>query len=81
MFPGVIKSGLYDAFKKVYQSSKPTHHPITLYKDERIEHWMENYIYKLSSGEIVSVYDDITEKKLLQQQHLTSEKLASIGLL
>jgi signal transduction histidine kinase len=40
--------------------------------------WKENYIYKLPSGEIVNVYDDITERKqaeeklLLYQQQLQS---------
>ena len=35
-------------------------------QDERIHGYRENYIYKLSSGEIVAVYQDLTERKLVE---------------
>jgi two-component system sensor histidine kinase EvgS len=42
------------------------------YKDEKREGWRENYIYKLPSGEIVAIFDDVTDnmnfrEKLLKQ--------------
>jgi len=62
-FPGVKDFGLFDVFQRVYKTGKPEHHPITLYKDERITGWRDNYVYKLPSEEIVAVYEDITERK------------------
>ena len=63
VFPGVKEFGLFDVFKRVWETGKPENHPISLYKDERIISWRENYVYKLPSNEIVAVYDDITERK------------------
>jgi PAS domain-containing protein len=57
LFPGVKQSGLFNVFQSVWKTGKSRYHPITLYKDDRISHWMENYVYKLSSGEIVVVYE------------------------
>jgi len=67
-FPGVKDFGLFKAFQEVYKTGKPQHHPITFYKDQRIDGWRENYIYKLPSGEIVTVYDDITERKKVEEE-------------
>jgi len=63
VFPGVREFGLFDVFKRVWETGKPENHPISLYKDERIISWRENYVYKLPSNEIVAVYDDITDRK------------------
>jgi PAS domain S-box-containing protein len=59
-FPGVKTMGLLDVFRRVWQTGKAERHPATLYKDGRISGWRENYVYKLPSGEIVAVYDDVT---------------------
>ncbi|VVB75916.1 Methanogenesis regulatory histidine kinase FilI [Candidatus Tiddalikarchaeum anstoanum] len=63
VFPGVRKFGLFDIFKQVYRTGVPKHHPISLYKDKRLNSWRENYVYKLPTGEIVAVFDDVTEQK------------------
>ena len=63
VFPGVKEFGLFDVFQRVYKTGTPEHHPISIYKDERIAGWRENYVYKLPSGRIVAVYDDISSLK------------------
>ncbi|MBW1863264.1 MAG: PAS domain S-box protein, partial [Deltaproteobacteria bacterium] len=67
IFPGVKKFGLFDVFKRVWETGKPEHYPISLYKDARIVGWRENFVYKLPSGEIVAVYDDVTERKQAEE--------------
>jgi len=67
VFPGVKEFGLLDVFRKVWKTGRPTHHPVTFYKDERISGWRENYVYKLPSEEIVAVYDDVTKRKRAEQ--------------
>ncbi|MBW2170047.1 MAG: PAS domain S-box protein, partial [Deltaproteobacteria bacterium] len=74
VFPGIKEFGLFDVFKSVWESGKPEDHPVSLYKDERIMGWRENYVYKLPSGEIVAVYDDITERKLAEEKLKRSEE-------
>ncbi len=63
VFPEVVDFGLFDVFQRVWQTGKPEHHPITLYKGERISSLRENYVYKLPSGEIVVIYEDVTKRK------------------
>jgi len=63
VFPGISKFGLLDVFQRVYKTGTPEHHPVSIYKDERIAGWRENYVFKLPSGRILSVYDDIGASK------------------
>lgn len=63
VFPGVKKFGLLDVMRRVWMSGKPEHFPVSLYEDERIVGWRDNFVYKLPSGEIVSVYSDETERR------------------
>jgi len=65
-FPGVKDFGLFTTFQEAYKTGKPQHRSIALYKDQRISGWSENYIYKLPSGEIVAIYDDITDYKKVE---------------
>ena len=65
-------------YQRVWFKGIPEHYPVTTYRDDHLSMWKENYIYKLPSGELVNVYDDITERKqaeeklLLYQQQLKS---------
>ncbi len=63
VFPGVKEFGLFDVFCRVYKTGTPEHHPVSIYKDNRIAGWRENYVYRLPSGHVVAIYDDITERK------------------
>ncbi len=74
VFPGVRDFGLFDVFQRVWNTGKPEHLPISLYKDERIAGWRENFVYKLPSGEIVAVYDDVTERKRAEEELQESEE-------
>ena len=68
VFPGIREMTLLDTFRKVWKTGKAEHHPITIYKDEHLLGWRENYVYKLPSGEIVAVYEDITERKQAEEK-------------
>ncbi len=67
VFPGARQMGVFDVFRRVYRSGKPEVHPTSFYEDERVAHWVENYVYKLPSGEIVAVYDDVTKRKQAEE--------------
>ncbi len=63
VFPGVKEFGLFDVFQRVYKTGTPEHHPISVYKDERIAGWRENYVYRLPSRQVVAIYDDVSARK------------------
>ena len=68
VFPGVKDFGLFDVFRRVYKTGKEENHPISIYKDKRISGWRENFVYKLPTGEVVAVYNDITAKKQAEEE-------------
>lgn len=63
VFPGVESLGLFEVFKRVWQSGDPERHPMRLYEDQRIALWVESYVFKIASGEIVAIFQDATERK------------------
>ncbi|MFX1443998.1 MAG: PAS domain S-box protein [Promethearchaeota archaeon] len=73
-FPGVKSSELFNIFQKVWKTGRSEYYPITLYQDKRISYWMENYVYKLNSGEIVAIYNDLTELKQKEEELRNSEE-------
>jgi PAS domain S-box-containing protein len=70
VFPGVKDFGLFEVFQRVWATGKSEHHPVAIYKDERISGWRENFVYKLPSGEIVAVYSDETKRKQAEEAAL-----------
>jgi PAS domain S-box-containing protein len=74
VFPGVKDFGLFKVFQKVYKTGKPQHYPISLYKDQRITGWRENYVCKLPSDEVAAIYNDITERKQAEKELKDSEE-------
>jgi diguanylate cyclase (GGDEF)-like protein len=68
VFPVVKEFGLFDVLQNVWRDGVPRQHPVSLYKDDRIEGWRENYLIKLFSGEVVAIYDDVTEMKKQEEE-------------
>ncbi len=80
ILPAGAKYGLLDTFQRVLKTGKPEYHPVAVYTDGLLKIWKENYIYRLPSGEIVDVYDDITERKRAESKLLIyQEKLQSLA--
>ena len=75
VFPGTKDLGIFDVFQSVWQTGKPEYFSGGVYQDHRTPpSWRESYVYKLSSGEIVAVYQDVTKQKLAQKALAESEK-------
>ncbi len=86
VLPRLKDTGLFETFKRVWETGKPEHRSVTLCEDQKSVGWREYYVYRLPSGEIVSIFDDVTGRKraeeeqiALQKQLFVSQKMESIG--
>ena len=71
---GIETSGLCDMLDRVWNTGDPEYYPIPFHKDSKTSSWRTYYVYKLPSGEIVTVYEDVTDQKLAQNALKESEK-------
>jgi two-component system cell cycle sensor histidine kinase/response regulator CckA len=77
-FPGVKAFGVLEVFQRVWQTGNPEYHPESLYKDEiNPGSWRETWVFKLPSGEIVAIYNDISERKETEEKLARSKVLLS----
>ena len=74
IFPGIKEFGLFEVLQRVWRTGVPERHPISHYHDERVSGWRDNYVYRLSSGEIVAIYNDVTESKQAEEALRVSEE-------
>jgi PAS domain S-box-containing protein len=90
IFPGVESFGLFKVLQRVWQSGKPEYFPSALYKNNKDPGtWRENWVYKLPNGNIVAIYNEITERKKAEEElkkksakiEAANEKLNVVGRL
>ncbi|MCX5992626.1 MAG: PAS domain S-box protein [Chloroflexi bacterium] len=74
VFPSIKPFGLFAVFQRVWRSGQAEYFPDSVYRDERDPgSWRESWVYRLQSGEIVAVYNDVTERKLAEHSLRQSE--------
>jgi two-component system cell cycle sensor histidine kinase/response regulator CckA len=74
VFPKFKEFGLLDVFKRVWKTGISEQIPVSFYKDKQIEGWHDYNVYKLPSGEIVTVYSDETARKKAEEELRRSEE-------
>lgn len=77
-FPGVKEMGLFEVFQRVYLTGEEEYYPVAKYSDEKLKRrWYENHVFRLSSGEVIAIFEDRTlqkEAEILLQEN--QEKLS-----
>lgn len=68
VFPAAADFGLVDVLRRVHRTGAAEHFPVAFYSDGRIAGWRDNFVYKLASGEVAAIYDDVTQEKQLEEQ-------------
>ena len=66
--PTIDSYGLIPVMKKVWETGESARLPTRIYIDERYSNYYENYVFKLPSGEVVTLYDDVTESKRAEEK-------------
>lgn len=62
-FPKMGESSLFKALQQVEKTGRDLYLEPFYYQDHKRQGWRENNIYKLSTGEIVAIFNDVTERK------------------
>lgn len=88
VFPEYASWGLLKVFENVWRSGKSDHVGPVVCREERAPGWREYDVYRLPSGEIVTLFNDISAEKhaeevqrALQKRFITAQKLESVGRL
>ena len=66
--PNIDEYGLIPIFKKVWETDKPIKYPSKIYVDENYSNYYENYIFKAPTGEVVAIYNDVTEEEKAKEK-------------
>jgi PAS domain S-box-containing protein len=74
VFPGVKEMGLFSVLQRVWRTGRTEFHPSSLYSSGRLSFWAENRVYRLPSGDVVAVFDDISERKRAEEELRRSEE-------
>ena len=79
VFPGVFASGIGKLLRQVLETGEPVSYGPLLYCDDQLKAWREGYIYKLASGELVSIFDDVTDQiEAKMELHRINEMLNTV---
>ena len=64
-----------EVYKRVYKTGEPEEYYLKINEDEDFAMYQRNYIYKLKTGEIVNIYEDLTELKNKEKKIESKNKL------
>ena len=78
--PTIDDYGLIPVMKKVWETGKSDYFPIKIYEDKKFSNYYENYIFKIPTGELVTIYNDVTDQKNSEIALIESEKRFSLAM-
>ena len=74
VLPSVRGMGLLDMARRVWKTGVAEGHPAARYADGLRTFWYESHAYKLPSGEVVVVFEDVTARKQAEDALRKSEE-------
>jgi PAS domain S-box-containing protein len=80
VFPNISSFGLLEIFQKVWKTGIPVLKPADLYTDDRLTIWVENDVFLLASGEVVAVFDNVTQRKKAEDEIKKTQVDLKVGL-
>lgn len=80
VFPSAEESGIFTVLRRVWQTGDPEHYLLTYYQNGRVPRRRENYVYRLSSGEVVALYQDVTAQRQAEEALWLEKERAQVTL-
>ncbi len=81
--PTIDSYGLIPVFRQVWKTGEPSFYPSKVYVDEHYSNWYENTVFRLPSGEIVAIYNDVTDRmretEELRESEMKYRQLAELA--
>ncbi|MBI4804873.1 MAG: PAS domain-containing protein [Desulfovibrio sp.] len=74
VFPSVRQFGLLEAMRRVHSTGEPEHLPLNIYSDNRLTHSAENYVFRLPSGLVVTLFSDTSVQRMAEEALRESER-------
>ena len=68
LFPSVKEFGLFDVLLRVHENGGQEELDLDFYEDERISGWRRNSISRLPNGNVIALYQDVTDVQETQEQ-------------
>ncbi len=78
--PNIDDYGLIPVMKKVWETGEPAYFPIKIYQDDIFSNYYENYIFRIPSGEVVTIYNDVTDQKNAEKALMESEERLALAM-
>ncbi|MDD5712733.1 MAG: PAS domain S-box protein, partial [Smithellaceae bacterium] len=79
IFPAAADVGLLDLLRRVWESGVAEPMPPRYYKDDLRRGWREYFAYKLETGELVLIFDDVSERmEILAELNESQERFLGI---
>ena len=66
--PGLEPLGVLDVFRRVHKTGISEALPLMRYQDKVLDLWLEIYVFKISSGRIIAIYNDFTKQKKAEER-------------
>lgn len=69
IFPAVKEFGLYNVLLRVHEQGGHETFDDAHYHDERISGWRKNEVIRLPNGDVMALYEDLTQAKQLEEEN------------
>jgi PAS domain S-box-containing protein len=76
VFPDIMRFGLMEILQRVWKTGTPEYQPAKFYQDHRLKFWAENYVFKLGSGEVAAIFQDVTKYKETEERLKESDEFS-----
>jgi PAS domain S-box-containing protein len=71
--PESSETGLVDALWRVWRTGDPERFAAKQYSNELLTRWLDSYLFRLSSGEVVAIFSDVSTEKRTEEAHRAAE--------